>query len=61
VLEFARCNNATVFYFINQAVRCGGGIAMFDTDVTTTEVVVMYAIAFGFFFGLAAALLKKNS
>lgn len=34
---------------------------MFSTDVTTGQVVVMYVIAFGFFFGLAAALLKKNS
>lgn len=34
---------------------------MFSTFVTTGQVVVMYAIAFGFFFGLAAVLLKKNS
>jgi len=34
---------------------------MFEADTTTTQVVVMYLIAFVFFFGLAVALLKKNS
>jgi preprotein translocase subunit SecE len=34
---------------------------MFEADTTTTQVVVMYAIAFVFFFGLAVALVKKNS
>ncbi len=34
---------------------------MFTTEVTTGQVVVYYAVLFVFFFGLAIALLKKNS
>ena len=34
---------------------------MFTTFTTTGDVVVMYSIAFVFFFGLAAILVKKNS
>ncbi len=34
---------------------------MFSTEVTTGQVVVMYAVMFGFFFVMAVALLKKNS
>ncbi len=34
---------------------------MFETDVTASQVLVMYAVLFVFFFGLAAVLLKKNS
>ncbi len=34
---------------------------MFTTEVTTSQVVVYYAVLFVFFFGLAIALLKKNS
>jgi hypothetical protein len=34
---------------------------MFTTEVTTSQVVTMYAVIFVFFFGLAVALLKKNS
>ncbi len=34
---------------------------MFGTDVTTGQVLTMYLIVFVFFFGLAVALLKKNS
>jgi hypothetical protein len=34
---------------------------MFGTDVTTGQVLTMYLIVFVFFFGLAIALLKKNS
>ncbi len=34
---------------------------MFGTDVTTSQVVSMYAVLFVFFFGLALVLLKKNS
>jgi hypothetical protein len=34
---------------------------MFETDVTTSEVLLMYVGFFVFFFGLAIALFKKNS
>jgi hypothetical protein len=34
---------------------------MFTTEVTTSQVTVMYVVIFVFFFGLAIALLKKNS
>ncbi len=34
---------------------------MFSTDVTTSQVITMYAVLFVFFFGLALVLLKKNS
>jgi hypothetical protein len=34
---------------------------MFGTDVTTNQVITMYAVLFVFFFGLAIVLLKKNS
>jgi hypothetical protein len=34
---------------------------MFSTEVTTSQVVTMYVVIFVFFFGLAFALLKKNS
>lgn len=34
---------------------------MFTTFTSTGQVVVMYLIAFVFFFGLAVALVKKNS
>ncbi len=34
---------------------------MFETDVTTSQVLTMYAVLFVFFFGLAIVLLKKNS
>ncbi len=34
---------------------------MFSTDVTTSQVLAMYAVLFVFFFGLAIVLLKKNS
>ncbi len=34
---------------------------MFSTDVTTGQVLTMYAVLFVFFFGLAFVLLKKNS
>lgn len=34
---------------------------MFEADVQTGQVVVMYLVIFAFFFGLAVVLLKKNS
>ena len=34
---------------------------MFQTDTTTSEVLLMYVVIFGFLFGLAYILLKKNS
>ena len=34
---------------------------MFTTFTTTSDVVVMYLVAFVFFFGLAVMLVKKNS
>lgn len=34
---------------------------MLEPDVTTTEVLMMYAGLFVFFFGLAVVLFKKNS
>lgn len=34
---------------------------MLEPDVNTSQVLVMYAGIFVFFFGLAIALLKKNS
>jgi len=34
---------------------------MFSTEVTTGQVLAMYAVLFGFFFVLAVALFKKNS
>jgi hypothetical protein len=34
---------------------------MFTTEVTTGQVIAMYAVIFGFFLVLSVALLKKNS
>jgi hypothetical protein len=34
---------------------------MLEPDVTTSQVLMMYAGIFVFFFGLALVLLKKNS
>ncbi len=34
---------------------------MLEPDTTTTQVLVMYACIFAFFFGLAIVMLKKNS
>jgi len=34
---------------------------MLEPDVTTTQVIIMYAVMFTFFFGVTAILLKKNS
>ncbi len=34
---------------------------MLEPDVTTSEVLIMYVFIFGFLFGLAYMLLKKNS
>jgi len=34
---------------------------MLEPDVTTSQVLMMYAGIFVFFFGLAFALMKKNS
>ena len=34
---------------------------MLEPDVTTSQVLMMYAAIFVFFFGIALVLLKKNS
>jgi hypothetical protein len=34
---------------------------MLEPDVTTSEVILMYICIFGFLFGLAYILMKKNS
>jgi len=34
---------------------------MLEPDVTTSQVILMYAVVFVFFYGLAVILLKKNS
>lgn len=34
---------------------------MLEPDVTTSQVLVMYACIFVFFFGLAVVMFKKNS
>jgi hypothetical protein len=34
---------------------------MLETDITTSQVLMAYAVIFGFFFVLAVALVKKNS
>ncbi len=61
VIEFARRKNIIIFCLFNHEVKYGGGIIMFGTDVTTSQVLSMYLVVFVFFFVLSVVLLKKNS
>jgi len=49
------------FSFLIKKLNTEEVLIMFEADTTTTQVVVMYLIVFVFFFGLAVALVKKNS
>lgn len=59
--RICRLEVCSSFFFFNHIVMLGGDAMLFGTDVTTSQVLVMYSIAFVFFFGLAVALVKKNS